>query len=171
MGGQATFRQACMRIRFHLCAYRDLGEIDIDGIGRIKNACWGQWHVGDRLDLSQTSFAVQPAHKIHSRSHITCTDTSDINLHSLPSQHLLQLLALLISATRLLNRSNTGSANHKRLLRLPHAVSTSRPFTLSKDACQWTRRRGTHCRNTCPRCRNYQVHSYQSRCHPVGFDD
>ncbi len=89
MGGQATIEQACMRMKSHLCAYWDLGEVDIDGIGRIKNACWGQWHVGGRLDLSQTSFAVQPAHKIHSRSHITCTDTSDVNRDSLPSQQTL----------------------------------------------------------------------------------
>ena len=57
----------------YLCAYRDLGEVDIDGKGRVKNACWGQWHVGDGLNLRKTSLAIQHAYKIYGRSHVTCT--------------------------------------------------------------------------------------------------
>ena len=129
MGGQSTIEQACMRSGSHLCAYGDLGEVDIDGIWRIKDACWGQWHVGGRLDLSQTCFAVQPAHKVHGRSHITCIETSAINRKSSPSQQILvELCTRQVLAQEIVRRKILLKPSHV----LPISKSSIQAFMLMK---------------------------------------
>jgi len=50
----------------HLCAYGNLRQVDIDGIGGVKYACRGQWQVGDRLHLRNAGLAAELAHEIYS---------------------------------------------------------------------------------------------------------